>query len=191
MAGRRAVGRRVRAGMMCCCPPSAWLAGGAAGCAGRGAGSERSVGSLGVGLSADLILLAVDVAGWRGCGRHFLGSGQARMSMTATFSVAMCGARTAPPGGGRAGLVVDGVAWWWVSCRGGGLPRRRRRGRTIVDHGRPVAHAARSAVTASPSTARGRPERAWMARTASSENRVSDRPARPGGGGCTRWLRPW
>ena len=41
----------------------------------------------------------------------------------------------------------------------------------------PVAQAARSAVTASRLMARGRPRAwAWMARTASSENRVSDRP---------------
>jgi hypothetical protein len=42
----------------------------------------------------------------------------------------------------------------------------------------PAAQAARSAVTASRLMARGRPRAwAWMARTASSENSVSERPA--------------
>src|SRR6266567_511567 len=31
------------------------------------------------------------------------------------------GARGAPPGGGRAGLLVDTVAAWWSVCRGGGF----------------------------------------------------------------------
>ncbi len=94
-----------------------------------------------------------------------------RMSMTATFSVALWG-REEPR---RAGA---GRGWWWTGWRGGGqsvaaaasslMAARAEDSSTMV---LPVAHAARSAVTASRLMARGRP-----------------RGAR-GGVGCTRWLR--
>src|SRR6266566_4696477 len=87
-----------------------------------------------------------------------------------------------PPGGGGAGF-------WWTGWRRGGqsvaassvIAVRAEDSSTMV---LPVVWAASRAVMASRLRARGRPRAwPWMARTASSENRVSVRPAR------ARWAR--
>ncbi len=116
--------------------------------------------------------------------RHHLAcSPSLRMSMLATLSVGTPGHEVPRP-------AVAGRGWWWT--------RRRRGGQSVAVASSliavraedssamvlPAAHAASSAVTASLLMARGRPRAwPWIARTASSLKRVSDRPA------CCRWAR--